>query len=308
MTQKTQKTILITAGDPAGIGAEIVCKTIDALDRELRSRLRVICHASWFAKQAAVYRCDIEGVALENVETVAVDEPGAAQVAYLERAAQLAKAIGTDVGALVTAPIHKARARASGFAHPGHTEFLASRFGCEQVAMMFVGPTMRVVLATIHVPLAEVANALTAESILSALDLGIESLARHFSIARPRVAVLGLNPHAGEGGLLGREELDVIIPAIAAAKRRHPDADIVGPLVPDAAFREKADLFVAMYHDQALIPLKLVDFDLAVNVTLGLPIVRTSPDHGTADDIAGKGIARPDSFAAALELARQMCD
>jgi 4-hydroxythreonine-4-phosphate dehydrogenase len=174
--------------------------------------------------------------------------------------------------------------------------------------MMFAGPRLKVVLATVHVPLAAVPATLTRARVAHVTRLFTEALARDFAIARPRVGVVGLNPHAGEGGLLGDDEARVIAPAIADVQDLA--ATIDGPLVPDAAFRDAAhgrwDGLVAMYHDQALIPVKLADFDDAVNVTLGLPIVRTSPDHGTAYDIAGRGVARASSMAAALRLAVEM--
>jgi 4-hydroxythreonine-4-phosphate dehydrogenase len=165
------------------------------------------------------------------------------------------------------------------------------------------------VLATVHLPLADVASTLSIDRIVAVTRLGAESLRRDFGIDRPRIGVLGLNPHAGEGGLLGREEQRIIAPAIERCRAELGDRfDIAGPLVPDVAFRQRFDLWVAMYHDQALIPLKLDDVDATVNVTLGLPIVRTSPDHGVAHDIAGRGLARPDSFIAALELAVEMVE
>jgi 4-hydroxythreonine-4-phosphate dehydrogenase len=208
----------------------------------------------------------------------------------------------------VTAPISKTWARRAGFAFPGHTEMLAARFGVPDVVMMFAGPKMRVALATVHVPLADVARTLTTARIAKTIGLLAASLVRDFGIAAPRIGVVGLNPHAGEGGMLGLEDRDVIAPALAALATLH----VFGPLVPDAAFRDhlhgRYDALVAMYHDQGLIPVKLVDFDEAVNVTLGLPIVRTSPDHGTAYDIAGKGVARSISMERALALAVSMID
>jgi len=220
---------------------------------------------------------------------------GAAQVGYLEAAVRAAAA--GELAAIVTAPISKTWARRAGFAFPGHTEMLAERLGAREVVMMFAGPRLKVALATVHVPLAEVPRVLTTDRVRATIELLARSLVRDFAIASPRIGVLGLNPHAGEGGLIGSEERDVIGPAIAAC----PGAE--GPLVPDAAFRMPFDAFVALYHDQGLIPVKLVDFDESVNMTLGLPIVRTSPDHGTAYDIAGKGVARAVSMQRALSLA-----
>jgi 4-hydroxythreonine-4-phosphate dehydrogenase len=222
---------------------------------------------------------------------------GAAQIGYLETA--VADAAAGRIGAIITAPISKTWAKRAGFAFPGHTEMLADRLGARDVVMMFAGPKLKVALATIHVPLAEVPRALTTYGVRRTIELVTESLVHDFGIAQPRIGVVGLNPHAGEGGLIGREDRDVIAPACTACRT----ATVEGPLVPDAAFRMTYDAFVAMYHDQGLIPVKLVDFDESVNMTLGLPIVRTSPDHGTAYDIAGKGVARAISMQRAVELA-----
>jgi 4-hydroxythreonine-4-phosphate dehydrogenase len=300
-------TLGITLGDPAGIGPEIVAAALAAAPRE------------WLA-QTIVYgdRGPLErgartaGVTLPEVRVVGDgageaarpghpdDASGAAQVGYLEAA--VAAAARGELHAIATAPISKTWAKRAGFAFPGHTEMLAERLGAADVAMMFAGPKLKVALATVHVPLADVPRVLTTARVRRVIELLAASLVRDFGIARPRIGVVGLNPHAGEGGLIGREELEVIAPAIADAGA----AIVEGPLVPDAAFRARYDAFVAMYHDQALIPVKLVDFDESVNVTLGLPIVRTSPDHGTAYDIAGKGIARAISMQRAVAVAMQM--
>ena len=296
----------ITLGDPSGIGPEIVARSL-AERPDLRVRI--------FGDRGVLERAGLD-VTADIVEVTRLSPedsfPGrptpagaAAQVAYLEAAVA-----DRRLTALVTAPISKTQAKAAGFDFPGHTEFLAERLGAAEHAMAFFGPTLRVVLATIHLPLAAVPVGLTVESIASAISLGVQALVHHLRIDRPRIGVLGLNPHAGEGGLFGREELEVIAPAIEAGRARLQAAgvraSVTGPLVPDAAYRAPADLFVAMYHDQALIPVKLIDFEEAVNVTLGLPIVRTSPDHGVAYDIAGTGRARHGSFLAALDLAAKM--
>lgn len=288
-------------GDPAGIGPELVRRVCDG------------------ASDVLVYGDArlLDGVRAELVAVTSLDgvTPGApsaatgrAQVAYLEAAVADARAGRVD--ALVTAPIHKASCVAAGFAFAGHTEFLAARLGAPSVTMMFAGPRMRVSLATIHHALADVPRILDGERIVTAIVQTAEALTRDFGVARPRVAVAGLNPHAGESGHFGDEESRVIAPAVAAAQARVRDAVVSGPHVPDAVFRAhldgRFDAVVAMYHDQGLIPVKLVDFEEAVNVTLGLPIVRTSPDHGVAYDIAGRDLARTTSFAAALRLAREL--
>ncbi|MDB5667547.1 MAG: pdxA [Alphaproteobacteria bacterium] len=216
--------------------------------------------------------------------------------------------------AVVTGPVSKAQLYAIGFSHPGQTEFVAERCGVstESVAMMLAGPTLRVVPVTGHIGLAEVPSALTIERIVSKGRAMIRGLQRQFGIESPRIAVAGLNPHAGEDGALGREEIDLIRPAME--RLAEEGYDLVGPLPPDimfrAALRATYDGALCMYHDQALIPLKTLHFDEGINITLGLPIVRTSPDHGTAFDIAGMNRADPGAMIAAIrtagECARRM--
>ena len=301
----TRPTIAITMGDPAGIGPELV---------------RAVCAG---AADVVVYGdgkqlagLDANVVAVTALDGVTPGAPtlatGRAQLAYLDAAVAEARAGRLD--ALVTAPIHKASCIAAGFAFAGHTEFLQDRLGAPAATMMFAGPRMRVSLATIHHALSVVPRLLDIAGVTTAIVHTATALARDFGVAAPRVAVAGLNPHAGEAGHFGDEESRIIAPAIAAARvelaAANIAADVSGPHVPDAVFRAhldgRYDAVIAMYHDQGLIPVKLIDFDEAVNVTLGLPIVRTSPDHGVAYDIAGLGVARPTSFAAALRLARQL--
>ena len=302
----------VTLGDPAGIGPEIVAATLAAAPEAWRQRIIVYGDRAPLERGARAIGVElppglvIEGSGLgDGARSGQPDErTGAAQVGYLEAA--VAAAAHGELAAIATAPISKTWARRAGFAFPGHTEMLASRLGVRDVVMFFVGPRLKVALATVHVPLAEVARILTADSLRTTLEIVARSLVADFAIGEPRIGVVGLNPHAGEGGLLGSEDRDVIAPAL----RPLPPARLAGPLVPDAAFRElldgRDDALVAMYHDQGLIPVKLIDFDEAVNVTLGLPIVRTSPDHGTAYDIAGTGRARSVSMQRALALAVQM--
>ena len=302
----------ITLGDPAGIGPEIVAATLAAAPEAWRSRLVVYGDRAPLERGARAI-----GVALPPDVAVLGDgvgdaarpgqpdeHTGAAQVGYLEAA--VAAAGRGELCAIATAPISKTWARRAGFAFPGHTEMLASRLGVRDVVMLFAGPRLKVALATVHVPLADVPRALTTEGLRTVLGIVAGALVTDFAIAEPRIGVVGLNPHAGEGGLLGAEDRDVIAPALGPL----PPARLSGPLVPDAAFRDLAmqrhDALVAMYHDQGLIPVKLIDFDESVNVTLGLPIVRTSPDHGTAYDIAGTGRARAVSMQRALALAVEL--
>ena len=215
--------------------------------------------------------------------------------------------------AMVTNPIQKKTLYEAGFAHPGHTEYLAARAGeldetTYHPVMMLAGSELRVVPVTVHIPVARIALELTSELIVRTGEIVARDLATRFGIARPRLAVAGLNPHAGENGSIGREDEEVVRPAVETLVARGILAE--GPLPADtmfhAAARARYDVALAMYHDQALIPAKTLGFDDTVNVTLGLPFVRTSPDHGTALDIAGSGVARPDSLIAALRLARQM--
>ena len=213
------------------------------------------------------------------------------------------------VAGLCTAPIHKAALiDGASFAWPGHTEFLADLAGVTQVAMMLACDTLRVVPVTIHIPLAEVPERLTARLLTDTILITHAGLRCDFGIARPRLAVAGLNPHAGEEGKMGREEIDLITPVLEVL--RAEGLDIAGPLSADTMFhagaRSRYDVAIAMYHDQALIPIKTLDFAGGVNVTLGLPFVRTSPDHGTAFDIAGRGLADATSMIAALRMAARM--
>jgi 4-hydroxythreonine-4-phosphate dehydrogenase len=209
--------------------------------------------------------------------------------------------------ALVTAPVSKAQLYAIGFVHPGQTEFVAERCGiaAEMVAMMLLGPSLRTIPLTTHIPLRQVPEALSVERIVAKGRVAARGLQRQFGIAAPRIAVAGLNPHAGEEGALGREEIDIIAPAIA--RLREEGIDATGPLAADVMFHDRArsryDVALCMYHDQALIPLKTLHFDEGVNMTLGLPIVRTAPDHGTAFDIAGQNVAHPGATIAALKTA-----
>ncbi len=302
----------ITLGDPAGIGPEIVAATLAAASDEWRQRIVVYGDREPLERGARAMGVALPDVTIFGDGTGASVEPGhpseqggAAQVGYLEAA--VAAATRGEISAIATAPISKTWAKRAGFAFPGHTEMLAERFGAEHVVMLFAGPRLKVALATIHVPLAEVARTLTTHSLRETIELLAESCVRDFGIASPRVGIVGLNPHAGEGGLLGSEDASIIAPALVEPL---PPARLSGPLIPDVAFRDaldqKYDALVAMYHDQGLIPVKLVDFEEAVNVTLGLPIVRTSPDHGTAYDIAGRGVARTISMQRAVSLAFEM--
>ncbi len=252
---------------------------------------------------------------LERIETLLVGERtrSLTQVEALKLAVDDVEASPLQA-ALLTAPIDKFTASREGLTHPGHTEYLMARAGVAQVLMTMVGPTLRVGLVTTHVPLRDVAAGLTQSRIVGALHLLIEGLSQHLCVAKPRVGVLGLNPHAGERGLLGREEIEIVEPAILqvqdalGVRDGERPAIVRGPLPADTAFHRHAsgefDALLAMYHDQALAPFKLAHFHDGVNVTFGLPYLRCSPDHGTASDIVGRGVADPRSFYAAASLAR----
>ncbi len=281
--------VLITLGDPAGIGPEVAEKALASGELPAGFDFQVLGSTA-------------------GIRPGQPDE-GSARLALeaLEESVRLLKT-DPDAVAVVTAPVSKATLQASGFPFPGQTEFFADRFDCQDFAMCLSGKTLSVGLATIHIPLASVPGALTCGGIVSAGRLLADFAARRTG-RKPRIAVAGLNPHAGEGGRFGDEEERIIAPAIEALNREQPGV-FSGPHVPDAIFRQAAqgeyDAVLAMYHDQGLIPLKLLDFDTGVNVTLGLPKPRTSPDHGTAFDIAGKGLARPDSMIHAIRLACEL--
>jgi 4-hydroxythreonine-4-phosphate dehydrogenase len=309
----------ISLGDPAGIGPEVVVRALAA-----RPRINVRIFGDVGVLRRAALTVGVDPPAADRIHPittlaegeVAPGRPnpigGRAQLAYLEAATDAA--LAGEIAALVTAPISKEWIARAGFTHPGHTEYLAARAGVTEFAMMLAGPKLRVVLATTHLALREMAATLGPEAIAQAAFLAARAMRRQLGIARPRIAIAGLNPHAGEAGRFGDEETRIVAPGIAAARlrlaREEIDAELFGPCVPDVVFRQAAsgqfDAVVALYHDQGLIPVKLLHFDDAVNVTLGLPFVRTSPDHGTAYDIAGTGRARADSFLAALDLACSM--
>jgi 4-hydroxythreonine-4-phosphate dehydrogenase len=278
-------------GDPAGIGPEIAAKAMAALHDRIPLR---------FVAGRAALASAIPG----RPETT---DP-AAVIESIRRAVELVQT--GECAAVVTCPIAKKTLIDAGFAFPGHTEYLAALTHAPRAVMMLAVDGLRVVPVTVHVPLAQVPTLLTEDLIVVTGRITAAALRRDFAIPAPRLAIAGLNPHAGEGGALGGEEAAVIIPAIE--RLRAEGIAVTGPHPADtmfhAAARARYDAALCMYHDQALIPLKTIDFDRGVNVTLGLPIVRTSPDHGTAFDIAGKGIASPASLIAAIELAAQLAE
>jgi len=295
--------LVITPGDPAGVGPEVAVKAARRLgvDAVLIGDVAAVTRWAGPLPRVEVVR-PVRGLAI--LEPAPGDEPVEVRAIRAAHAACLAGA----ARAMVTGPIHKARLAARGFHHPGHTGFLGELCGVERPVMAFVGGALRVALVTVHLPLAAVPAAITRAAVEHTARVVEGALRERLGIARPRLLICGLNPHAGDGGLLGREEIEVIAPACAALAA--DGLDVRGPLSAEGAFlaaRQGAgDVVVAMYHDQGLAPLKAVDFGRSVNWTLGLPIVRTSVDHGTADDIAGRGVADDASMAAAIRLALQL--
>lgn len=297
-------------GEPAGIGPEVAVAAYQALDGHCGRRpIRLVGDPEVFlacGKLPADSFLPTQAKAVRNPGHPS-PETAAATVEAIARAVKLC--LKAEAAALVTAPIHKAVLMEAGFRHPGHTDYLAELTGARAV-MMLAGDALRVVPITVHVALKEVSARLTQEAIVETGRITAEALQRDFGILRPRLAVAGLNPHAGESGRLGREEIDVILPAIAALQAQGCDA--FGPLPADTMFHAEAraryDAALCMYHDQGLIPMKTLSFWDGVNVTLGLPIVRTSPDHGTGLDIAGQGKADVRSMMAAVKMAAGMAD
>ena len=301
------KPILITMGEPAGIGPEVAIAAFEHFGGHIGSHpLRLVGDPALFAAHR-------EHVVPTHARVKAT--PGRLDVANADavtEAIELAvrACLKGEAAGMVTAPINKAVLNEAGFPHPGHTEFLAALTGARRAVMMLASEKLRVVPLTIHLPLAEVPAAISKQAVFETAEIILTALRRDFGILNPRLAVAGLNPHAGEEGMLGAEEEKIIAPAIAALKAR--GFAVRGPLSADTLFHEEArrtyDAALCMYHDQALIPIKTLSFWDGVNVTLGLPIVRTSPDHGTALDIAGTGKADPRSMIAAVKLAAAMAD
>ncbi|MGE0845088.1 MAG: 4-hydroxythreonine-4-phosphate dehydrogenase PdxA [Flavobacteriaceae bacterium] len=320
--------IVVTMGDPAGIGPELIGRAwLAALEGDC-PRFTALADPELLRERFDQCELDV-AVGGTDAGALPVDAPEARTarvVAGLPDSANAPAVIGAidlaarriregTTSAMVTCPIAKHVLYDYGFAYPGHTEYLGHLAGelwgtPAMPVMMLASDDLRVVPVTIHIPLRDVAGSLDAARIFLVVCVTAEDLRARFGIERPRIAVAGLNPHAGEGGAMGREEADIIAPALADLRRK--GFDVTGPLPADTMFHARArasyDVAITMYHDQALIPVKTIAFDSAVNVTLGLPFIRTSPDHGTAFDIAGKGIARPDSLIAAIRMAAAMAE
>ncbi len=335
----SQPRLAITLGDPCGIGPEVILK---AFANQPLNLATVIGHRQVLdATYTTLKPCT--SAPLADPQTLDILEPGpapstpfrpgcpspksgAASFAYLQAA--LDQTLAGRFQGIVTAPIAKSLWQQAGHTFPGQTEVLAQRAGVERYGMLFVatsphtGWQLRTLLATTHIPLRQVCAILSPELLSLKLDLLVETLQQQFGVVQPRVAIAGLNPHSGEQGQLGREEIDWLIPWIEAMRSRYPHVTLSGPVPPDTLWVKPGqawfghgdtapnplghDAYLALYHDQGLIPVKLMAFDRAVNTTIGLPFVRTSPDHGTAFDIAGLGIADASSMKAAIALAQQL--
>jgi len=312
MVQKP--TIGITMGDPNGVGPEIIIKTLSC------SEIQNQCFPIVFgdsrvlneAKKLTGFNNEIDIINVTDLsfEDLSIGAPhkeaGMSSIRYIQAAVE--SALVGKLDAIVTAPISKESIHLAGSNYPGHTEMLRDLTGASNVAMMFVGGEFRIVLVTIHCALSDVPKLINEERILNTIKLANDSLTQYFRVKDPKIVVCGLNPHAGESGAFGNEEALHIIPAVQKARRM--GIDVMGPLAADTLFymakKGRWDVIVAMYHDQGLIPFKMLSFKNGVNVTLGLPIIRTSPDHGTAFDIAWKGEADPSSMISAIRVALEL--
>jgi 4-hydroxythreonine-4-phosphate dehydrogenase len=360
--------IALTLGDPAGIGPEVILKAL--ADPQIGQNCDItvigstqVLMATYNQLRSIGDRLDVNLDELSILDVEADGEistgtgnaaSGAASFAYLETA--IARTLAGEFQAIVTAPIAKSAWKAAGYNYPGQTELLAEKAGVERFGMLFVARsphttwTLRALLATTHIPLCQVAQTLTPQLLSTKLDLLVECLQQDFGVVKPRIAIAGLNPHSGEQGQLGREEIDWLIPWLEKERQNRPLLQLDGPIPPDTMWvkpgqawygeargqgdkgtrgqedkgttgqgdtsiqnlkskiQNPADGYLALYHDQGLIPVKLMAFDRAVNTSIGLPFIRTSPDHGTAFDIAGKGIADSTSMKAAIQLAIELAD
>jgi 4-hydroxythreonine-4-phosphate dehydrogenase len=339
---QNQPRLALTLGDPAGIGSEVILKALADPDVSRNFDVTVIGNLDLLIKIHTELSSTNNPTPLANPAQLSViDVPlpgeikdeiiigtgncasGAASFAYMEYA--IAQTLAGKFDGIVTAPIAKSAWKAAGYNYPGQTELLAEKSGVDRFGMLFVARSpytnwiLRTLLATTHIPLSQVADILTPQLLTKKLDLLVECLEKDFGIENAKIAIAGLNPHSGEQGQLGTEEIDWLIPWLEQERQNRPQLQLEGPIPPDTMWvkpgqawygnthsQNLADGYLALYHDQGLIPVKLMAFDRAVNTTIGLPFVRTSPDHGTAFDIAGKGIADATSMKAAIELAAEL--
>ncbi|MFN4952790.1 MAG: 4-hydroxythreonine-4-phosphate dehydrogenase PdxA [Aphanizomenon sp.] len=337
--QNNRPRLVVTLGDPAGIGSEVILKALADPEVTQNCHLVVVGNVTLLAKSYenisknidnSLNLVDITDLSIVDITTageiitgVGNTASGAASFAYMEYA--ISRTLAGEFDGIVTGPITKSAWKSAGYNYPGQTELLAERAGIERFGMLFVGRspftgwTLRALLATTHIPLCQVSATLTPQLLTNKLDLLVECLENDFGIKNGRIAIAGLNPHSGEMGQLGTEEIDWLIPWLESERQKRPHLQLEGPIPPDTMWvkpgmawygnspvKNPADAYLALYHDQGLIPVKLMAFDRAVNTTIGLPFVRTSPDHGTAFDIAGKGIADATSMKAAIQLAVEL--
>lgn len=333
--------LAVTVGDPAGIGTEIVLKALADSALTENYRITAIGNLSLIEKTYAQLKSISNSDLITPDKLTILDVPlerqieeniiigrgnaasGAASFAYLDTA--IARTLAGEFDAIVTAPIAKSLWKQAGYNYPGQTEVLAQRAGVEKYGMLFVARsphtdwTLRTLLATTHIPLDRVATTLNPQLMTLKLELLIDCLYKDFGIDRPTIAIAGLNPHSGEEGQLGTQEKEWLIPWLQEQQQNRPKIELIGPIPPDTMWvkpgqawynnskvNSLADAYLALYHDQGLIPVKLMAFDRAINTTIGLPFVRTSPDHGTAFDIAGGGIANASSMIEAIKLAAEL--
>ncbi|MFN6396021.1 MAG: 4-hydroxythreonine-4-phosphate dehydrogenase PdxA [Aphanizomenon sp.] len=337
--QNNRPRLVVTLGDPAGIGSEVILKALADPEVTQNCHLVVVANVTLLAKSYenisknidnSLNLVDLTDLSIVDITTageiitgVGNTASGAASFAYMEYA--ISRTLAGEFDGIVTGPITKSAWKSAGYNYPGQTELLAERAGIECFGMLFVGRspftgwTLRALLATTHIPLCQVSATLTPQLLTNKLDLLVKCLENDFGIKNGRIAIAGLNPHSGEMGQLGTEEIDWLIPWLESERQKRPHLQLEGPIPPDTMWvkpgmawygnspvKNPADAYLALYHDQGLIPVKLMAFDRAVNTTIGLPFVRTSPDHGTAFDIAGKGIADATSMKAAIQLAVEL--
>jgi 4-hydroxythreonine-4-phosphate dehydrogenase len=340
MTRGKIPHLAVTLGDPAGIGTEVILKAL------ADSQLQEICQITLVGSTPLLKKAYKELKSSANAELISIDRltildvpierdlekkicfgkgnsiTGKASFIYLEKAIE--QTLARKFDGIVTAPIAKSLWKAAGYNYPGQTEVLAAAAGVSKYGMLFIARsphtnwTLRTLLATTHIPLSQVSSTLNPQLMTLKLDLLIDCLKTDFGIETPTVAIAGLNPHSGEEGQLGTEEQDWLIPWLESQRQNRPQVQLIGPIPPDTMWvqpgqawysgktNSAADGYLALYHDQGLIPVKLMAFDRAINTTIGLPFIRTSPDHGTAFDIAGKGIANASSMKEAIKLATEL--
>jgi 4-hydroxythreonine-4-phosphate dehydrogenase len=331
LSHKDRPRLALTLGDPAGIGTEVVLKAIADPKIQQAAEITLVGDISLLKQRSHQLQLALPSVelsAVESAEQIELGQPSAASgdVSFRSLAQAIAATLAGEFAGIVTAPISKAAWAAAGHYYPGQTELLAEMAGVERFGMMFVGRSphtgwqLKALLATTHIPLQEVSRRLTPELMSSKLALLIETLGRDFGLLEPTIAIAGLNPHSGEQGQLGREEVDWLNDWLQSQRQQYPQVQLQGLLPPDTMWVAPgqawfgtgappvADCYLALYHDQGLIPVKLMAFDRAVNTTIGLPFVRTSPDHGTAFDIAAQGIADATSMKEAILLAADLAD